>query len=125
MEKHLVHFAGKRELGKRGLRFRFSTVMVDHRNLLQVLDWLEEGKIRPCVDSVYDFENIPGKHFWIIIFLSYFDSCIYRIHYSYVLVDALERINEGSLRGKIIVNLAGEESFENTCGSGLYFKTEY
>ena len=21
--------------------------------------------------------------------------------------------------------LAGEESFENTCGSGLYFKTEY
>jgi len=39
--------------------------------------------------------------------------------------DALERINEGSLRGKIIVNLAGEESFENTCGSGLYFKTEY
>ena len=62
MEKHLVHFAGKSDLGKRGLRFRFSTVMVDHRNLLQVLDWLQEGKIRPCVDSVYDFENIPGKH---------------------------------------------------------------
>ena len=68
MEKHLVHFAGKNDLGKRGLRFRFSTVMVDHRNLLQVLDWLEEGKIRPCVDSVYDFENIPGKQMLISTF---------------------------------------------------------
>ena len=61
IEKHLRHYVGKSDLREPGIRFKFSYHDADHTNLLRVLNMAQKGDIKPCIDSVYDFDNIGGK----------------------------------------------------------------
>lgn len=36
-------------------------------------------------------------------------------------LDAVQRLQGGNLRGKVIINIAGEEAYEGSTGSSIYF----
>ena len=57
----------------------------------------EDGLIKPCIDSVFQFDDIEG---------------------------AFDRLTRGSLRGKIIVNVAGNDAFEGSTGNAYYYNSD-
>mgnify|MGYP003729693499 CR=1 FL=1 len=58
------------------------------------MSMIQKGKVKPTIDSIYDFDQIP---------------------------EAIERVEAGGLRGKVIINIAGEEAYEGSTGGALYY----
>ena len=48
---------------------------------------------------------------------------IFPLHHCLYL-EAIERVQGGGLRGKVIINIAGEESFEGSTGRALYYNRD-
>lgn len=74
--------------------FKFATFKCDSTNINEVSEMAESGKIKPCIDSIFTFDNIEG---------------------------AFNRLLSGGLRGKIIVNVVGDEAFSGSTGNAYYF----
>ena len=36
-------------------------------------------------------------------------------------LDAIDRLQRGNLRGKVIVNISGEEAYEGSSGGAIYY----
>ena len=61
MEKHLKHYAGTPDYRRPGIRFKYAvTNDTCEIGLNQNCFLAQEGKIKPCIDSVFEFDQIPG-----------------------------------------------------------------
>ena len=64
MEKHLIHYAGKADSKTPGIRFKYAvTNDTCEVGLNQNCVFAQNGKIKPCIDSVFEFDEIPGQFF--------------------------------------------------------------
>ena len=57
----------------------------------------ETGLIKPCIDSVFEFDDIEG---------------------------AFDRLTRGGLKGKIVINIAGPDAFEGSTGNAFYYNPD-
>ena len=89
IEKELNYYAGP----DKKLKFKYASLKCDRTNLEEFLNFVEEGQIKPVIDSIYDFDDVSG---------------------------AFTRLNQGSLNGKIIVNIAGKEANEGSAGKAIF-----
>ena len=75
------------------MRFKFSTVKIDQSNVTQLARHVQHGAVKPVIDSVFQFDQIH---------------------------EALERLERGHLRGKIIVNI-GDDAHEGSQHNAFYY----
>jgi len=75
------------------MRFKFSTVKIDQSNVTQLARHVQRGAVKPVIDSVFQFDQIQ---------------------------EALERLERGHLRGKIIVNI-GDDAHEGSQHNAFYY----